>query len=203
MGASAGAANDRAAFLAAWRFLLDECPAIADRHAEDAVRVLGAAAAADEWLDNGAGMRVAYNGNWARVRREYELALEADGANTNRLWPFKAVQYAIPAYLETGDAAAVAAFCDRGLATAEKADKRCAYKPADVYLLRLAKAVCGAKDEAAVAAALAEADRAFGEGIDPKKRKERLERLGSFAMCANDEAKVRGVADYLDTVFTP
>ena len=201
--ADAAAANDRDAFLAAWRFLLDECPAVADRHAADAVRVLGAAAAADEWLDNGAGMRVAYNGNWARVRREYELALEADGANTNRLWAFKAVQYAIPAYLETGDAEAVAAFCDRGLATAEKADKRYAYKPADVYLLRLAKAVCGAEKGEDLAAVLAAADREFGEGIDPKERKERLERLGSFAMCANNEAIVRGVASYLDTVFTP
>ncbi len=182
--ADAAAARDRARFLDAWSFLLDNAPEAADRHAEDAVRVLGATAAADEWLSHGAGLRVAYDANWARLRREYGLALETDGASTNRLWSFKVVQYAIPAWLETGDA-------------------RCAYKPEDVYLLRIAKAVCGAKDEAAVAAALAEADRAFGEGIDPKKRKERLERLGSFAMCANDEAKVRGVADYLDTVFTP
>ena len=201
--ADAAAAGDRARFLDAWRFLLDNAPEAADRHAEDAVRVLGAASAADEWLNHGAGLRVAYDANWARLRREYELARAADGASTNRLWSFKVVQYAIPAWLETGDAKAVAAFCDRGLATAAKGDPRCAYKPEDVYLLRLAKAVCGAKDEAAVSAALAEADRAFGEGIDPKKRKERLERLGSFAMCANDEATVRAVAFYLDTVFTP
>ena len=193
--ADAAAANDRARFLDAWRFLLDNGPEAADRHAEDAVRVLGAASAADEWLSHGAGLRVAYDSNWARLRREYELARAADGASTK--------QYAIPAWLESGDAETVAAFCDRGLATAAKADARCAYKPEDVYLLRLAKAVCGAKDEAAVAAALAEADKAFGEGLDPKERKDRLERLGSFAMCANDEAKVRGVAAYLDTVFTP
>ena len=167
------------------------------------MRVLGAAPAADEWLNHGAGLRVAYDANWARLRREYELAREADGANADRLWSFKVVQYAIPAYWEIGDAATVAAFCDLGLATAAKDDKRCSYKPEDVYLLQMAKAVCGAKGEAEVAAKLAEADRAFGSEVEPKKRKERLERLGSFAMCANDEATVRSVAAYLDTVFTP
>ena len=197
------AANDRARFLTAWKFLLDECPEVADRHALDSVRVLGASAAADEWLNHAAGLRVAFNGNWARVRREYELAREADGANADRLWSFKVVQYAIPAYWETEDAQRIAAWCDLGLATAAKDDKRCAYKPEDVYLLQMAKAVCGVKGEAALAAKLAEADRAFGSEVEPKKRKERLERLGSFAMCANDEATVRGVAAYLDTVFTP
>ena len=196
-------AKDRGKFLAAWRFLLDECPETADRYADDAVRVLGAASAADELLNHATGMRVAANGNWARLRREYELARKLDGANKDRLWSFKTVQYAIPACLDAGDRKKLVEFCELGLATAEKNDKKAAYKPEDVYLLRLARSVCGAKDAADVAAKLAEADAKFGEGVDPKQRKERLERLGSFAMCANDEAKVRGVAAYLDKVFTP
>ncbi len=195
--------GSRGKFLDAWRFLLDERPEVADRHAADAVRILGASAAADEWLNHASGMRVAFNGNWARVRRECELALEADGANTNRLWSFKAVQYAIPAYWETGDAKRIAEFCDLGLASAEKGDKKAAYKPEDVYLLQIAKALCGVRGAAAVAAKLEEADGKFGGGLEAKHRRSRLERLGSFAMCANDEETVRGVSAYLGRVFTP
>jgi len=197
------AARDKKRFTAAWKFLLEECPDVSDRYADGAVRMLGAVAAADEWLTHAAGLRVAYNGNWARVRREYELARAADGANTNRLWTFKVVQYAIPAYLEIGDVKSVVEFCDLGLVSSAKGDKRCAYKPEEVYFLRLAKAVCGEKGADAVAAKLAETDRRFGEGVDPKKRKAYLERLGSFAMCANDEPVVRGVAAFLDRVFAP
>ena len=199
----AALANDRAAFLAAWKFLLDEFPEVSDKYASEAVRILGAKAAADEWLNQAAGLRVAYNGNWARVRKSYNLACAADGANTNRLWSFKVVQYAVPAYLEIGDVSSIGAFCDRGIATQQKADKRVSYKPADVYFLQLTKAVVGAVDAADFAAKIAAADRRFGGSLDAKERKNRLERLGSFAMCANNEMMVRGVNDYLDKVFTP
>ena len=200
---AAGAAGDKGRFTAAWRFLLSECPARSDRSAQEAVRVLGAATAANEWLNCASGLRFAFNGNWARVRRAYELAFDADGASTNRLWTFKQVKYAIPAYLEVGDAESVVRFCDLGLASAAKGDKRCVYKPEDVYLLKLAKVVCVEGDADVVAAQLAAADGEFGGEVAPKKRKEALECLGSFAMNANREPLVRGVAAFLDKVFAP
>ena len=195
--------GDKGKFSAAWKFLLDVAPAVSDTYAQDAIKLLGAPAAADAWLNHACGLKVAYNGDWARARRDYELAVKTDGTSTNRLWSAKQVKYAIPAYLEIGDVQTVLAFCERGLATAAKNNKRCAYKSEDVYLLQIAKAVCGVKGKDAVTAALAAADARFGEGVDPKNRKASLERFGSFAMNANKEELVRGVAAFLDKVFAP
>ena len=197
------AAKDKTRFLAAWKFLLEAFPARSDAYAEEAVRQLGAAAAADEWLNHASGLSVAYNGNWARARRDYELALAAEGTETNRLWTAKQIRSAIPAYLESGAFDRVIDFCQRGLDAAAKNDKRCGFKPEDVYLLQVTKAVCERRGVEDVAARLAAADRRFGSDLEPKKRKESLEKLGSFAMCANQEELVRGVAAFLETVFTP
>ena len=128
----------------------------------------------------------AFNGAWEEVRRF---------ADTNTAWTFKTAQYAAQAYYEAGNAKRVREACDLGLAVAKK--------PEDVYFLKMAKRVLVIRDQGAGIRerAVAEADREFGKGLEAKTRKERLERLGSFAMCANDETLVRGIAAYLKTAF--
>lgn len=185
-------------FSKAWKFLLEHSPETADKYSKDAIRLLGSSAAADAWLESASGLMFAYNGNWERSRRCYEMALKADGSNPERLWKLKTVQYAIPAFLGTGDVKRVIRFCDLGLASAAKCDTSCIYKPEDIYQLQLAKAICGQKSSEAVAKKLAEADRQFGEGVSPQGRKARIERLGTFAMNANNEMMVRGIASFLD-----
>ena len=130
----------------------------------------------------------AFNGAWEEVRRF---------ADTNTAWTFKTAQYAAQAYYEVGNTTRVREVCEQGLAVAKK--------PEDVYFLKMVKKMLGIRDRGSGIRdqAVAEADREFGKGLEAKVRKERLERLGSFAMCANDEALVRGIAAYLKTAFPP
>lgn len=197
------AAKDSGRFSKSWNFLLEHRPETADRYFKDAIRLLGAASVADNLLERASGRKVAYNGNWQLARHFYERALKADGADADRLWNLKTVQYAIPAFLETGDVKRIIQFCDLGLATAAKGDTGCVYKQEDVYQLQLAKAICGAKSAEAVTKKLSVADRQFGDGVSPENRKARIERLGSFAMNADREDIVRGVASFLDQVYAP
>lgn len=197
------AAKDSARFYKAWMFLLEHGTETSDRYAKDAVRILGAARAADIWLESACGRNVAFYGNWKRARQCYDLALKADGANSDRLWNLKTVQYAIPAYLETGEMKKIAKICDLGLASAAKGETSCMYKPEDIYQLQLAKSIYGGRDAETTAKMLAKADRQYGEGISPENRKARIERLGSFAMNANKEGVVRGIASFLDQIYAP
>ena len=192
------AAKDQAAVRAAWFFLLEQDRVITDLQQPDIVKLLGTGAVADAYLNLATGLNVGFNGDWERMRKYFDVSWQLENANTNRLWAFKTVQYALQTYLTCGNRKLALAYVDLGLKTAAKNDKRIAYKPEDVYFLELAKATIDAKGESESQAAIAKGDAAFGAQLAPKLRKERIERLAAFRLCGNDEAFARGAKAYLD-----
>ena len=192
------AAKEKPAARSAWQFLLEQGRTAADRRQADVTELLGAGAVADACLQLASGLSVGFDGDWPRMRKYFDAAWRLEQANTNRLWNFKTVQYALQAYVAGDNRKQALDYVEKGLQTAAKGDKRAAYKPEDVYFLELARATLGAKGESEAHAAVAKADAAFGAQLAPKLRKERIERIAAFRLCANDEAFARGAQAYLD-----
>ncbi len=186
----------------AWRRLLAADDEVAFRELDAFAKLRGAKGMADEFL----GMltyhetMLSFMGNWPKINRLLDAVETYDGANTNRVWGFKTSQYAAQARLAVGNAKGAVLYADRALKDA----KRSKASAEEIYQLQMMKAVyAAAGDEKKLRAVVAKADAEFGKGVSPQTRKERLNRVGSFAMDAGLETTVRALAAHVDALVKP
>ena len=150
----------------------------------------------------------AYIGDWKLARKALAWADRAEGTNASvRTWNVKTATYAAQACYAVGDREGALDYVDRGLKTAEREaarDQKKAWKPIDIYALRMLRTVLSARGgEKELTAAFVAANAEFGIGIKPAERKDRLETIGSVVMCAGDEARVRAVNAALQAMVRP
>ena len=141
----------------------------------------------------------AYFANWELVTRTWPLYVELC-AKAGRVPGFKAAQYASMGFAGIRDLKGAIAAAETGL----KAPK---IKPEETYQLRLVAGILAidAKDEDAVAAAVAALDRKLGDELcaDMKTdvRKKHFERAGTEATVSCNETLARGVAKYYRATY--
>lgn len=139
-----------------------------------------------------------FHGDYATAARSFRK-LAALRKATKTPFSFMELQYGVPAAIATGDGAEdVAGIVDRAVLVDKK------IKPAEAYQLRMYLALLREKgDVGKLTARVKRADEAFADGLDPKTRCERMDRVGSMASCMRNEALVRAIDAYEQTLKVP
>ena len=184
----------------AYRRLLDD-PVLSERYFDLLVEELGdriqgdLAYAFDSRLSAG---DVPYYGRSAQAAHDYALYRKALDL-AKRPHGFRAAQYASYAFADLGQAEKIEEICKAYLA--ETAGDR---KAAETYQIAMTAEVIRRKgDEKALLQALVEADKRLGAGIAPEERVTAIEHIGSLASLANNEALVRALAAFKDSLYVP
>ena len=151
------------------------------------------------------GSNPVHNGNWAFGRTLLDYAERAEGENTNRVWDAKLATYAADICNVAGDRAGALKYLGRAMRSAARAEAaKKPWKPEDVFFVKMTREMLEASGSVdALAKRFAEANAKLGAGIDPAKRKDAIEKVGSFAMCAGEEDKVRALDRTLKAMIRP
>ena len=143
------------------------------------------------------GNSTAYFGNYGDGVRICSYLAKIYDANSAFAPDFKTVQYGAFAYCGTGDAKTAAAICGKALGHPR-------FAPAEVYQLSMMEALVartGAVD--ALVKEIAKADAKFANGLEPKARVERIERVGCAAMISKNENLTRALDTYKKSLYKP
>ena len=121
-----------------------------------------------------------------------------------RPYDFKTFQYGAFAFCGIGDFDTAAKVCAKALASNP------AMAPAEVYQLSMMSKLFSVKKMLSapptvehLVKIIAEGDKQFANGLEPKERVARIERVGCAAMIGNDENLVRALAAYKKSLYKP